>query len=172
MLIILQAFHTLCQSILALHACEAFHFNRLPHYDAKEIIEELGVLTLPYVCTSSTQPLLDALRELSLSQPSPHAFTLLRNNEERFVRLTRFSVLEFLLLYHELEAHILMPYSIPGRTPSATRSRLLHPIDQFLLWLFHGDGNDPDLLGVLFGDVSRSTVDRVADHVTRAVNEV
>jgi hypothetical protein len=157
---------------LTLQYTNTLHTHLLPHYNNKEILEQLHILSLPYVHASSSLPQVAALlNELPHASPQPRAYLLLSENEQRFERLIRFSLTEFLLLYSDLEACILQPYSIPEMNPAASRKRRLHPIDQFLLWLFHSDGNDPDLLGVLFSDASRSTVDRVADHITAAVND-
>jgi hypothetical protein len=145
----------------------------LPHYRQKYILDNIGVLTLPYIPTAQTQHQIDEFtKRLASATPPPSAFLLLCRNLERFKRLTRCSLPEFLLLYHELEVYIRRPYSIYSEPALQQRERRIHPLDQFLLWMWHSDGNDPDLLGVLFNDISRATSDRVADHITAAINEV
>jgi hypothetical protein len=111
------------------------------------------------------------VQRFSSESPPPSAFLLLSRNHKRFERLTRFSVAEFITLYLELEPYIRRPYAIYSQTAQSHRKRRLHPVDQLLLWLWHSDGNDADVLGILFDDISRMTADRVADHVTSAVND-
>jgi hypothetical protein len=156
----------------ALHHTKVLRAPLLPHYKQRWILEQLGVLTLPYIPTTSAQDQIDStVLRLHAAQPPPSAFLQLSHNPSRFERLTRFSVAEFITLYKELESFILRPYSFYSEPAQVSKRRRLHPIDQLLLWLWYGDGNDPDLLGVLFNDISRRSADRVADHVTEAVND-
>lgn len=164
--------HTVSTAIYALHHTSILHAPLLPHYRQKWIFDQLQVLTLPYVPSTSVQQEMDRfIQQLHSSTPSPSAFLLLSRNPSRFERLTRFSVVEFLTLYLELEPYIRRPYSIYSTPSHRSYTRSLHPLDQFLLWAWYVDGNDPDVLGIVFSDISRRTSDRVADHVTQAVND-
>ena len=146
---------------------------RFPLYKGHYVLELISALTRPYAPSTDEQRQIDAAVSAfaQLARP-PSSFLLLCRNSSRFERLTRFSVAEFLLLYQELEADLSRPYACKrGVDEDDCRERRLHPVDQLLLWLWEeGDGNDPDTSGVAFNAVSRSTARRVADHVTRAVN--
>jgi hypothetical protein len=144
----------------------------LPHYKKRYILDQLGILTLPYVPTTSAQQEVDAIiARLASERPKPSAFLRLQRKEKRFERCTRFSRAEFIFLYSELEAYIRRPYLSNELPIRRHRRRRLHPVDQFLLWIWHSDGNDPDIIGILFDDISRVTADRTADHVTQSVND-
>jgi DDE superfamily endonuclease len=161
---------SLSAAVRALHHTSILRAPLLPHYRHKYILEQIGVLTLPYVPSTAAQRQIDAkIASFRIELRPPSAFLLLSGNASRFERLTRFSVVEFLILYHELEANIRRPYLIYRQPAEGERTRRLHPVDQLLLWLWHSDGSDPDVLGILFNDISRNTADRVADHITRAV---
>jgi hypothetical protein len=163
---------TVCMHSLLPHLTDLFHSPTLPHYRRKQILTEIGVVRLPHVPASSAQQAVDgAVARLSAEQPNPATFLELLDDPDRFDRSTRLSVFEFLSLYYELEAYIRRPYSTANQHSLRMRQRRLHPIDQFLLWVWHSDGNDGDLLSLAFRTGTRMTADRVADHVTRAVND-
>jgi len=100
----------------------------LPHYKQKYILEQIGVLTLPYVPSTTAQRQIDnAVQRFSSESPPPSAFLLLSRNHKRFERLTRFSVAEFITLYLELEPYIRRPYAIYSQTAQSHRKRRPHP---------------------------------------------
>jgi hypothetical protein len=163
---------TICMLSHLSHLTRLFHSPMLPHYRRKQILTAVGVNRLPHVQTASAQAEVDAaVTRLSTEHPSPVSFLELVEDPDRFRRCTRLSVSEFLSLYAELEACIRRPYSTANPYSQRIRRRRLHPIDQFLLWAWHSDGNDGDLLSLAFRTGSRMTADRMADHVTRAVND-
>lgn len=164
---------TLYAVVLALHRSEVLRIPLLPHYRQRYIFERLGILRFPHVPSTDIQRQIDAVIDRVLKERPPlQVFNKLLRHPHRFERLTRFSVAEFILLYVEVEAGIQAPYSFQSSPPSRKKSRRLHPVDQLLLWLWHGDGNDADILAILFGEIGRSTADRIVDHVTAVVNEV
>ena len=166
-----QLVNSLAAAVFLLHHSKVLEAPLLPHYKQRWIGEQLSFLTLPYIPTVTAQHWIDTLvTQLSAERPSPSAFQLLSRNPARFERITRLSMTEFLSLYLELEAHIRQPYTCYSEPSHARSSRRLHPVDQLLLWVWHSDGNDPDLIGIIFNDVSHRTANRVADHVTEAIN--
>jgi DDE superfamily endonuclease len=170
--IILYMQLTLCSTMWALKSTNILRAPLLPHYKMRYIFEQMGHLTLEYVPSTSEQRQMDIyINTLHETSPPPSAFLLLCRNHVRFERMTRFSVAEFIFMYRELEPYILRPYDHYQQPVLGHRKRRIHPIDQLLLWIWHSDGNDSEMLGILFDDISRSTADRIADHVTRAVND-
>jgi hypothetical protein len=144
----------------------------LPHYRRKQMLNAIGINRLPHVQASSGQAdVATRLTRFSTQRPSPDIFLELAADPVRFERCTRLSVFEFVSLYDELEAYIRRPYSNANQHSKRFRPRSIHPIEQFLLWAWHSDGNDGDLLSLTFHTGTRITADRLADHVTRAVNE-
>jgi hypothetical protein len=70
-------------------------------------------------------------------------------------------------LFDELEYALKLTYQ--GEVHYATDGkRKIHEIDMFLLWIVRSDSNDASLISFLFNNIHRTTVDRIADHVTRA----
>jgi hypothetical protein len=164
---------SLAAATFTIHHSGILHEPLLPHYRQRWIAEQLGFLRLPYVPTIIVQSRVDTIiAQLFTAHPSPSAFLLLSRNPSRFERVTRLSLAEFLAIYHELEAHIRQPYSFYSQPAHGRSTRRLHPVDQLLLWVWYSDGLDPDVLGIIFNDIHRTTADRVADHVTEAVNAV
>ena len=165
--------HSVAAIVFALHHSQTLLQPILPHYQLRDILHQTGILHCPRISSDGRQHEIDrVVHRVCQEEPSPAVFQRLVDKPHRFYRLTRLSLLEFIILYLELEKGIRAPYTTTDSSDGTSRRRRLHPIDQFLLWLWHGDGNDVDVLALLFDDISRSTANRIADHVTNVVNTV
>ena len=85
--------------------------------------------------------------------------------------MTRISITEFVILYQELRPYLLRPRSVKRSRSDRGRSRSLHSADELLLWAWHCDGTDADVLGFLFNGITRWTATRIADHINSCVIE-
>ena len=162
--------HALSGAATALYHSNLLRSPLLPHYRRRVVLQQLELLSFPYVPTTDAQAEIDAyIDRLRTQQPTPQLFLRLLSKPKRFERMTRMSVAEFLVLYHELKPYIARSLpAVQGRGYSM-RNRSLHTIEQFLLWVWHSDGANADLLGLLFSDISKTTARRIADHVNTAV---
>lgn len=142
----------------------------LPHYQRRLVMEKLSLLRLPSVPTSHL--LTDSeeyLTRLASHQPPPSILLRLVQTPRRFKDMTRLSVPEFIALYKELKPYILRSLPVERKRCHRHYPRSLHSADEFLLWVWHSDGTDADVLGFFFNGISRWTATRIADHVTTAV---
>ena len=174
---LLSAFYVIAQSVSAAMAAIThaglLEQPLLPHYRQRLIMAKLDLLSLPYAQTADSSVESHAcLAQLAADQPPPHILLRLASDPRRFERMTRISVAEFLQLYAELKADILRPRPAKKGRHAGGRTRVLHPADEFLLWVWHCDGTDADILGFLFNGISRWTATRIADHVNDAVLRV
>lgn len=161
---------SLAAAMVAMHHTGLLRSPLLPHYTRRLVMEKLNLLRLPHIPTSdSLTEYEDYLTHLATHQPPPNILLRLVQQPARFERTTRLSVAEFVILYKELKPFILRPLQGKRKRGDRTRTRSLHPADQFLLWVWHSDGGDADVLGFLFNGISRWTATRIADHVTTAV---
>lgn len=144
--------------------------THLHHYDKKEILELLHLRHLPTVSYSlHEQEYSSYVQHLTQQLPPTSAFSLLCRNPQRFERVTRITIPEFYILFSEIDPYISRPYSHSEDVITLSHSRSIPNIDQLLMWIIRSEGNDADLVGILFNDIHRTTVDRIADHVTQAV---
>jgi len=109
------------------------------------------------------------LTRLASHQPPPSILLRLVQTPRRFKDMTRLSVPEFIALYKELKPYILRSLPVERKRCHRHYPRSLHSADEFLLWVWHSDGTDADVLGFFFNGISRWTATRIADHVTTAV---
>jgi hypothetical protein len=112
------------------------------------------------------------------SLPNDCITKLLVQSPSRFYSITRLLPLEYWTIYTELKEAIETPRNQPVSAENTTRSRpinakrKLHSIDELLIWILHSDGGDSDTIGVFFDGIHRTTIDRIADHVTSCINRV
>jgi len=149
--------------------------ERCLHHQLRSDLDNIGLINLDHLPISYVNKYLQpGYDDFISSLPPTCGYLALSFNPSRFERMLRISVPEFYLLYQELEEFIMQPRSIyhecDGDSKSdRKRTTKLHPVDQFCVWLFRADDTDVDLLGVLFRDVHRTTIDRVMDHVSSAI---
>ena len=153
-----------------LYHCNLLRSPLLPHYKRRVILENLNLLRFPHVSTSESQVEVgECIDLLTAERLPPNIFLNLVRDPVRFKRMTRVSVVEFIILYRELKPYIARPLPVKRKRGFRHRTRSLHSVDQFLLWMWHSDGSNADLLGFLFNGISKWTATRIADHVTQAV---
>lgn len=107
--------------------------------------------------------------------PAQTQVALAWRSPREFFRLTRLKPSEFYHLYTKLFRHIIASRKslLLDRKPSQLHvNQKVHPADQLLVWLLASDGNDSSLIAITFGHINRRTIDRYADHITEAVNQV
>jgi hypothetical protein len=154
--------------------------QRLPaHHQRRRAMDDLGFLSLAHIdaaYSSLTAPAarLPFIEEKLEIIPPDTVFARLRARPSTdFYEHTRMTCTEFLILYGELRPFIVMPRhgSLAESEPHIARysHRKLHPVDEFLLWLYHADGNKHTVLCLLF-DVDRTSITVITDHVTRCMN--
>ena len=96
-------------------------------------------------------------------------------NPKMFFSLTRLKPKEFLHLYSVLAPGIRSARNSDIIDSSHSRDYVhqkLHVADQLLIWFLMSDGNNPTLLALCFGYISRHTIARYADHVTDVINTI
>jgi hypothetical protein len=93
------------------------------------------------------------------------------DNPSEFFEITLLSVTEFFLLHSHLKAAILSSRSHRQSSSSHSHSRdtKLNSVEQLLLWLLHISDSNVKSLTLIFGHLHRTTVYRIADHVTYCV---
>jgi len=153
------------------------------HHQRRRVVEDLGLVKLERIevtfesLTHSPSGLCFVDRPLD---PIPDTIVfarLSRRSPADFYEHTRLSHTEFLVLYQELRDAIQQPRStdfsvfVDPVAVSRYSHRVLHPIDELLLWLYHADGNKHTVLSLLF-DIDRTSVHIIADHVGRAIAHV
>jgi uncharacterized protein YdcH (DUF465 family) len=144
------------------------------HHQLHSDLDELGLTNVSHLPMSYLDTHLQPQYDTFIaSLPTTCGYRLLSRNAKRFEAMLRVSVPEFFILYGELEPFIMQSRStytddIQG-DEEHYRPSSLHPVDQLCVWLFRADDTDADLLGVLFNDVHRTTIDRVMDHVSHAI---
>ena len=144
--------------------------THLHHYDKKDILELLHIRHLPPIFYYSHQQEYSLYVERIKQQlPPTSAFVLCCRNPARFQRMFRMTIPEFYILFSELDPYICRVHPQSEQRSSTYRSRTIASVDQLLLWLLRSDGNDVNLVGLLFNDIHRKTVDIIADHVTQAI---
>lgn len=144
----------------------------LGHYRRRAFLHRLGVLHL-----AEMEIIIEQKQSSAIPPPLPlgvnpqSCFANLWNRPDRFYKHTRVTESEFLILLHELESPI-----IRGHATSINNINRVHQslsaAEQLLLWIYHSDGNDDDIIALLFGNIDRRSVSRVADLITEVINEV
>lgn len=145
------------------------------HHQLRSDLHDLGLINVKHLPMSYLDQHLQPHYDQFISRlPPTCGYVLLSRNAQRFEAMLRVSVPEFYMLYLELEPFIMQARSVYMYDDAATegeqyRPSVLHPVDQLCVWLFRADDNDANLLGVLFNDVHRTTIDRIMDHVSGAI---
>ena len=161
---------SLAAAVTAMYHSHMLRSPLLPHYKRRLILQKLNILQLPHIPTAdSCSESEEYLNRLATQHPPPNVLLRLIQQPDRFERMTRLSVVEFIILYKELKPFIIRSLSIKLEGTYHTRARSLHSADELLLWMWHCDGTKADVLGFLFNGISRWTATRIADHVTTAV---
>jgi hypothetical protein len=152
-----------------------------PHHQRRKVMDDLGLLKLGHIdasfstLTSPPSGLAFVDEELDDIPDTTMYARLCRRSQQDFYEHTRLTSTEFLILYQELLPYIIRPRdsvfvsSVDVDHLTRFSHRKLHPIDEFLIWLYYADGKRHTVLSLLF-DVDRTTIVIITDHVTRAMN--
>jgi len=142
------------------------------HYRKRSFLQRLGVLHL-----AECELVLEQKQSSAIPLPLPHlvspqsCFASLWNRPDRFYKHTRMTQSEFLSILHELESTIVMGHATSTNSiPNVHQS--LSAAEQLLLWVYYSDGNDDDIIALLFGNIDRRSVSRIADLITEVINKV
>jgi hypothetical protein len=169
--------------VSSLHARTSAWQHLPAHHQRRRVMDDLGFINLDRIratfasLTNSTSGLTFIDDELDVIPDSTIYARLCRRSSADFYEHTRLTTSEFLILYQELRPFIIQPRESDFCSPVAAAHlarhshRLLHPIDELLLWLYHADGNKHTVLCLLF-DIDRTTVNVITDHITRVINHV
>ena len=144
-----------------------------PHQQKRVLFESLGLLNLKKITEAPNVQLPE-----QLTIPNDSECHYLMSHEDDFLRATRLTVSEFIILFNEIGMHIIQSRSTETTDDESALEharrhvhRELPPCDELLLWFYHSDGNDNNVIAQLFR-ISWRSVSRISDHITHVINRV
>lgn len=130
------------------------------HLQHRAVLNELGLLSLaPLTNIHCFNGYTHPIHATVAGEPADSDFQLCGRKLERFYDRFRVSVSEFCALYEDL-----LPLLYKPITEDAIHARLsaraLTPTEMIAVFIYRSDNADPELLSILFHDVSADTIRR------------
>lgn len=135
------------------------------HVSSAAIREQLGIQHLPDIPIAGNESLVQDLID-SLSESSICRQLLLQSG--RFREVIGVAVAEFAIIHRELASDIALT-----RDAMQEHVRGVHPVlstaDQLCVWFLRADGNGASLIGWMYNELARRTVDEYVYHVCECI---
>lgn len=138
------------------------------HHQIQSNLDLHGLLKLPKLSDDNLNDSNHPFSKLRAAHTTDSGFFIATRRLDKFATRFRMSVNEFMLLYDKLLSYLNRAMS-SSEGQGRVAGRALTSAEMLLIWLWRADDVNIECLCIIFNDVDRSTIDRYADHTTKAI---
>jgi hypothetical protein len=140
------------------------------HHQIQSNLHLHGLLKLPKLSDDNLNDSNHPFWKLRAAHKTDSGFIVATRRLDKFTKRFRMSVNEFMLLYEKLLSYLNRAMG-SSEGQGSVAGRALTSAEMLLIWLWRADDVNVECLCIIFNDIDRTTIDRYADHTTKAIQQ-